>query len=279
MLPSSPRPTKSSAAVRRLPRDPRLLQIATLATLLAIQISAFDFSGTPAQAAVTVGAALATQFLFCRIHGLPADWRSPLISALSLTLLLRTHDPFLWGAASVLAIGSKFLLRVRGKHLFNPSCFAIVALLLTTGEVWVSPGIWGTTLWFAFLAASLGTLVLARSTRLDIALAFLGAYGGLLAARCLVLGDPLAIPLHQMQSGALLVFGLFMITDPRTTPDDRLGRLLFAAAVAAIAYELQFRFQIREGLFYALIIVAPLTPVLDTWRPAARFRWLPVQES
>ena len=46
-------------------------------------------------------------------------------------------------AAPVLAIGSKFLFRVRGKHLFNPAAFAIVALLLTSDEVWVSPGQWG----------------------------------------------------------------------------------------------------------------------------------------
>ncbi len=54
-----------------------------------------------------------------------------------------------------------------------------------------------------------------------------------------------------------------MVTDPRTTPDSRLGRMLFAALVAGAAYALQFGWQMREGLFYALALAAPLVPLLD----------------
>ena len=66
-----------------------------------------------------------------------------------------------------------------------------------------------------------------------------------------------------MQSGSLLVFGLFMITDPRSTPEHRAGRILFAVVVAGGAYALQFGWQTREGLFYALALAAPLVPLLD----------------
>ena len=252
-----------------LPADPRLLQVAILSTLLVLQTTVFDFGASPEQTATIAAAALATQAIASRGR---FDWRSPTISAVSLSLLLRTHDPLVWVAAGVLAIGSKFVLKYNGKHLFNPSCFAIVALL-PSGQVWVSPGIWGTTVWLGFLILSLGVLVVTRSDRLDTALAFLMSYGGLLVARCLFLGDPLTIPLHQMQSGALLLFGLFMITDPRTTPNDRLCRIVFAVSVASIAYWLQFGWQIREGLFYALILAAPLVPLLDKLRPSDRFLW------
>ncbi len=97
----------------------------------------------------------------------------------------------------------------------------------------------------------------------------------LLASRCVALGDPWAIPLHQMQSGALLVFAFFMITDPRSTPNSRAGRVVFACCVAAVAHLLVFRWQMREGLFYALIAAAPLTPLLDSAVPARRFTWAP----
>ncbi|WP_338664806.1 RnfABCDGE type electron transport complex subunit D [Pararoseomonas sp. SCSIO 73927] len=258
--------------------DARYVQIAALSTLLVLEIWAFDLGATPLQALVTVGTALVVQAASCRATGTPFDWRSPLVTGLSLSLLLRSADPLSWVAAAAVGIGSKFLLRIGGKHVFNPACFAIVAML-ATGQVWVSPGLWGNATWLALMVAGFGGLVLARSSRLDIALAFLASYGALLLGRCLWLGDPLTIPAHQMQSGALLIFSLFMITDPRSTPDSRSGRMVFAFAVAAIGYHLQFRWQVREGLFYALAAVSLATPLIDRWRPSARFAWSGTREA
>ena len=264
--------------------DPRLFQIASLGGLLAVNLAWFDMGASLAQSAVTLTAAPIAQALFCRLYGRAFDWRSPVITGLSLSLLLRTHEPLLWIAAALLAIGSKFLIRVRGKHLFNPAAFAIVALLFASalspsGGVWVSPGQWGSAVWQVLLVTSLGGLVLTRSRRLDTALAFLACYAGLLLIRCLWLGDPLAIPLHQLQSGALLLFAFFMVTDPRSTPDSRVGRMLFAAGVAGLAYYLQFAWQVRTGLFYALVFVSLTTPLLDRVLPAQRFRWRPSMEA
>lgn len=258
--------------------DPRLFQIASLAVLLAANIAWFDFGAQPVQSAVTIAAAILFQAAFCRWFAAPFDWRSPMISGLSLSLLLRTHDPALWIAAAGLAIGSKFLLRFRGKHLFNPAAFAIATLLLLA-DVWVSPGQWGTATWLVLLIASTGSLVLTRSARLDTALGFCICYGGLLLWRCLWLGDPLTIPLHQVQTGSLLLFTCFMITDPRSTPDSRAGRMLFVAGVATLAYALQFVWQVRTGLYFALIAGSLATPMLDVILPAERFRWHTAMEA
>jgi enediyne biosynthesis protein E5 len=114
---------------------------------------------------------------------------------------------------------------------------------------------------------------LQRAQRADIAIGFLGTYAGLLVLRAALLGDPPAIPLHQLQSGALLIFAFFMITDPRSTPNRRLGRLLFSVAVAALGYSLQFDWQIRPGLFFALAALSPTTPLIDRFLPATRFAW------
>jgi Na+-transporting NADH:ubiquinone oxidoreductase subunit NqrB len=253
--------------------DARYFQIATLATLAGIYIIGFDLGATPAQAVVTLAAALTTQLACARLTGTAFDWRSPLITGLSLTLLLRTHAPGLWLAAGVLAIGSKYVLRARGKHLFNPATFAIAALLIASPDVWVSPGQWGSAVWLSLLLACCAGLVLQRAERADTALAFLGTYVGILLLRAYALGDPPTIPLHQLQSGALLLFGFFMITDPRSTPDRRLCRVAFAAAVAGLGYWLQFRWQLRPGLYFALFALSPLTPLLDRLLPAPRFVW------
>src|SRR4029079_18373936 len=87
--------------------------------------------------------ALLTQYLCTRAWHLPAfDPRSALISGLSLCLLLRTNHFGLAIVAAIVAFASTFLIKLNGKHLFNPTNIAIVALMAVTGSVWVSPGQW-----------------------------------------------------------------------------------------------------------------------------------------
>ncbi len=253
--------------------DVRWFQIATLSGLLAYGSAALAFELSPARIACTIGAALATEWLAARWRGVRFDPRSPLISALSLTLLLRAESAFLLAVGAALAIGSKALLRVRDKHLFNPTCFAIVALLVVSDSVWVSPGQWGSAALFGFALACLGTLVVHRSERSDVPVAFLASYAALATARAAWLGDPWAIPFHALQSGALLLFAFFMISDPRTTPDSRPARLLFCALVASTAIGIEFGLYRPNSLLWALALCAPLVPLLDRILPGVRFRW------
>jgi Na+-transporting NADH:ubiquinone oxidoreductase subunit NqrB len=255
-------------------RDPRLYQIGTLAALLAYGILRLDFEIPLACAAITVGGALLTQWVCTRLWGLPAfDPRSALISGLSLCLLLRTNSIWLAGVAAAVAVASKFVLRVNGKHLFNPTNAAIVLMILATGRVWVSPGQWGNVAFFAFLMACLGGLVVNRAARSDVTWAFMAAYITLVFGRSLWLGEPLAIPLHRLENGALLLFTFFMISDPKTTPNSRAGRMVFAAAVATGAWYIQFRLFRTNGLLWALAIAALTVPVIDWLLPGRRYEW------
>jgi enediyne biosynthesis protein E5 len=260
--------------------DARHAQILALSILLAFNLSYVDFGARPLNSALAIGAALLAQAVGSRLVALPQiDWRSPLITGLSLSLLLRADEPWLHAAAGAIGIGSKFVLRVDGKHVFNPAGFAIVMLLLTSDHVWISPGQWGAALWFAALLGFLAIVVLQAARRADIALFFLGAHAGLLAARAFWLGDPPAIPLHQIQSGSLLIFAFFMISDPRTAPNARVGRLLFALAVALLGCWLALDLQMRPALYVALIALSPLTLIIDRFLPAQRFAWItPAQQ-
>lgn len=202
------------------------------------------------------------------------QWKSALITSLSLSILLRANDPWVWFAAGLIAIGAKFLIRYEGKHIFNPACIGIVFMSVVLGPgAWVSPGQWGQAPLFAAFAIGAAALVLSSAKRLDIALGFLFFYAAMLIGRALYLGDPIAIPMHQMQSGALLVFAFFMITDPRSTPDSRAGRILFAACIAALAAWMGWQFHIRGAVLYALALLAPLTILSDHILPAGRFEW------
>src|SRR5207247_5517268 len=146
---------------------------------------------------------------------------------------------------------------------FNPTNGGLASMMLVSGQVWVSPGQWGNAALFALLMAGLGGFVVNRATRSDITLAFLAVYGGLVVGRSMWLGEPLAIPMHRLESGALLLFAFFMISDPKTTPDSRAGRLVFAALVACAAWYIQFRLFRTNGLLWALAGSSPLVPLLD----------------
>ena len=214
-----------------------------------------------------------TQFIASRWVGHPFDVRSPLISALSLTLLLRTGSVTLSIAAGVLAIASKYLIRWKGKHIFNPANFGLVVLSLLFTGAWVSPGQWGTAPIFALFLLGMGGIVTGKAKRWDVSLALLASYAGLLFGRALWLGDPLTIPVHQLQSGALLIFAFFMISDPKTTPDARKARVIYAAVVASIGFTIQFAFYNAAGIILALIITAPFVPLFDKFFPAGRYHW------
>ena len=253
--------------------DPRVYQISTLSILLAYGLFFLHFDISTSIVALLISTALATQWLCSKITKVKFEPKSALISALSLCLLLRANSVWLYVLGAVLAISSKFFIRIRGKHVFNPTNIAIVILLLTTNSVWVSPGQWGTAAWFAFLMACAGALVVNRAVRGDVTYAFIAFFVGLLFYRAWILGDPWSIPLHKLQSGSLVLFAFFMISDPRTTPDRRLGRMIFAFLVAWIGWLIQIKLFRSEGLLFSLAAVSLLTPLIDLLLPADRYQW------
>src|SRR5262245_49865432 len=265
---------------QRRPWDPRLYQIATLAGRLTYGVWWLDLEVRLPTAVAIIGSALATQLACEIVAGRPrCDPRSALISGLSLCLLLRTGSLDMAMLTAIVAVVSKFTLRVQGKHVFNPTNFALVAMMLVTGAVWVSPGQWGSGAVFAFLLASAGGLVVNRAARADVTCAFLVSYATLLVGRSLWLGEPLAIPLHRLENGALVLFSFFMISDPRTTPDSRAGRVVFAGLVALGACIVQFWLFRTNSLLWSLAVFSVAVPLIDRLLPGSRYQWKSTETS
>jgi Na+-transporting NADH:ubiquinone oxidoreductase subunit NqrB len=253
--------------------DPRLYQIASLSALLAYGLLGLHFDVSVLQIGLTFGTALLVQYAGTRLYRLPAfDPLSAVVSAVGLCIFLRTNHPPVAVLAAGIAIGSKFTIHWRKKHIFNPTNLALL-VIMTSGLGWISPGQWGQTAWLGFLIACLGSLVVTRAVRADVTLSFLGFYLGLLILRALWLGDPLTIPLHQIESGTLLIFSFFMITDPKTTPDSRPGRLLFTFLVAVAALYVQFVLFRPHGPLWGLLVCSPLVPVIDRYLHGSRYDW------
>jgi hypothetical protein len=64
-----------------------------------------------------------------------------------------------------------------------------------------------------------------------------------------------------------------MISDPKTTPDSRIGRVLFAALVASVAWYVQFRLFRTNGLLWALAGCSTLVPLINRIAPGLRYAW------
>lgn len=293
--------------------DPRLYQIGFLLLFLGVGIGARDWSLHPEIVLGAIGTCLTVQVLAycCFNYGtVRSGWLLPsaevetdstiqsesqpdeplvaalfntlpsaLITALGLSLLLRTEHVGTMVIAATAAILSKFVLRVQEKHLFNPANFGIITALTFCQGAWVSPGQWGEEGWYVLLFLVTGGLVLRLVGRWDITIAFLGSYAGLEALRNLWLGWTWDVWLHRLMSGSLLMFACFMLTDPRTIPNARWSRLVWAVAIALLTFILRNYFYLSTAAFWSLFFLTPLTIVLNHYFPTAAFVWKEVKSS
>jgi len=263
-----------TARLTALARDPRHGQILAVSALVLAGVAWFGIEMPWWRPVACVTAANLTQWIGARATRNPFDWRSPTITALSLTLLLRTDGWELAALAAALAIASKFLLRIGGRHIWNPSALAIVAVASLFPGAWISPGQWGTTAWIAIFAAGAGAAITVRAARAGVPFLFLATWAALTFGRALWLGDPVAIPLHQLSSGALVVFAFFMISDPMTQPWHRGARAFWVVLTACIGFWLQVNWIVTAGPLWGLVLSAPLVPLLDRLFPAPRKLWV-----
>lgn len=261
-----------------MPRlDPRDYQILFLGCFWVLGVTTRNWTLQPSCLILLIAVCVSTQAIlskgFDQENQQPISVKSALITALGLSLLLRADQFTTLAIAGSVAILSKFLIRVQEKHVFNPANFGIVVVLGLTQDAWVSPGQWGESSWLALVFIGLGGIVLQKVERWDTSGVFLGSYALLEGLRNIWLGWSWDVWAHRLSSGSLLLFALFMITDPRSIPDARSSRLLWAVTLAVLTFGLRNIWFVPEAPFYALFILAPLTPLLDwLWR-APRFQW------
>jgi len=265
------------AGIKRLSFiDVRVFQIVFLAALLTVGVLLRDFSLKPQQMLLAFVAGLATQAFWLRRLGLKQKgFLSAIVTCCGLSLLLRSDTLWVHPLAACLAMSSKFVLRVNGKHLYNPANLGVIAALSLLPGTWVSPGQWGSDLALAVWFLMLGTIVTQRARRLDVSWVFLGAFLGLVALRVALLGQSWSIWWHQLGNGALLLFAFFMISDPMTIPNRSSARIAYAVIVALGAAAWQFLLFRPNALIWALFLATPLVPLLDRFFPAERFAWRP----
>jgi len=262
--------------------DPRWFQVIFQAIFLTYGIFYLDWNADWLHYMLSIGGCLLFQFAADSIkakrlltHREFNRWGfSVLISAMSLCLLLKTNHWYISLLAAFLTVASKYLFRFNQKHIFNPSAFGIIATIFLTKDAWLSPGQWGSNALIFFAVITLGTIVVTRVQKLDISLAFLLTYIGLLYWRQVYTLDwPMDHFIHSVTTGSLLLFTFFMISDPRTTPNHPVARIIWAVFVAAASfYSAAFKWTYNTPI-WILVAAAPLVPLLDKIFKAKIFEW------
>ena len=267
-------------------RDARFYQIGFLSIFLGFGVWGRDWSLQPQGAMMAIAACLLVQVLLVLLLPPPPQsqiprWRyafkslpSAAITSLSLCLLLRANHPLTMALAGGAAIASKFWLKSpQSKHFFNPANFGIMTALMFTRDAWVSPGQWGTEWWAVLLFACLGGTIAGRVGRWDTSAPFLGTFALLEIGRNAWLGWGWDVALHHLTSGSLLLFAFFMLTDPRSIPNARPARMIWAVSIALLTFGLRYALFVPAAMFWALFILSPTTLWLDRIWPEQRFQW------
>ena len=256
-------------------KDARNIQILYLSFFLIYGISRLHWEISPYKVFLVLSTVLITQAIWILIiKSSLKSLKSALITGLGLSILLQTGSDLTLIAAGVLAISSKFIIRINNKHLFNPANFGIIAGILLFQDAWISPGQWGSDAYFLLILSLLGGFILFRIGRLDTSVIFLGSLFLLEFMRTyLYQGWGMDVLLHKFSSGTLLLFAFFMITDPMTIPYSRKGRVMWSLLVSVLTFALSNWIQIYTAPIWVIFFLTPLTVLIDKVYPSSRFEW------
>ena len=279
---SSPSLTASRGLWSWLGRlDPRYPVSFLITLILVLGEARYGILGGYDRLVTALGVSTATELVLSRlVRGRFANVASAYITGISLALLIKPRAGLLWPFAlgGFTAIASKYVLQYRGRHLWNPSNFAISLLVLAApASVAVLSQQWGNDLATNAVIWCFGLLIASRVRMLHVTLTYVTCFVVLAALRSSISGGPLLAEIAPLTGPMYQLFIFFMVTDPKTTVSTVRGRMIVAAAVAlaeaGIRLAGDWHVAALAPLYpappiLALAIVGPLAKAIDLYRAA-----------
>lgn len=216
--------------------DPRYLISFLITLVLVVGELQYSILGGYDRLITALFCCVASEAVLSRfVRGRVVNLQSAYISGISLSLLIKPQSALLWPFAlgGFLAIASKYVLQYRGRHLWNPSNFAVSLLLLVAHDnVAILSHQWGNDLPTNLVIWFFGLLIALRVGVLHVTLTYVASFLLLAILRNALVGGPLLAELAPITGPMYQLFIFFMITDPRTTVSTVRGRMVVAALVA-----------------------------------------------
>jgi enediyne biosynthesis protein E5 len=190
---------------------------------------------------------------------------SAYISGISVGILLRSPAFWPYAICAALAITSKYVVRYKNRHLFNPSNFSICVVIFLAADTVATLSIqWGNNLWAMLVIWGLGSAIIYRLRRFHICATYVVSYVFFAALRTWIVRDPFLSELSPITGPEYQLFIFFMLTDPRTTVRSWQGQCAVAFVVAVVEMLLRLHSVIYAPL-YALFLVGPPALLLSLW--------------
>jgi enediyne biosynthesis protein E5 len=199
---------------------------------------------------------------------------SAYITGISVGILVRSPAFWPYVICSAISITSKYVVRWRGRHLWNPSNLGIVVMLLLVPEYVAALSIqWGNSVWPLLIVWLLGAAIVYRVKRFHITATYVVSFVILSFVRTMFTGHSFLAEVAPITGPMYQLFIFFMITDPKTTVKPRWGQCLVAALVAVVEMILRLAESVNAP-FYALAIVGPAANAIEVYftgkrRPAS----------
>lgn len=215
---------------------------------------------------IAIVASLLTELILSRTF--VGKWpilASAYISGISVGILVRSPAFWPYVVCAVVSIMSKYVLRVNGKHIWNPSNFSISVLLFLAPETVAALSIqWGNYLLPMLVIWILGSIIIARLHRFHITGTYVACFILLAIVRSFITGSPWQSEVAPLTGPMYQLFIFFMITDPKTTVKSKYWQCVVVAIVALVEMILRLD-HVVYAPFYALFLVGPVALLIEQW--------------
>lgn len=271
-------PTASSVSDPKKPKgvwwlQPRWLITYLITLLLVTGQMNFDILRSLWVLPVALGSAVAAELLFSwLVRGKVGSIQSAYISGTSTVIMIKAGVLWPYALCALIAVASKYALTYRKHHLWNPTNFAICALLLSTSVPVLSVQM-GNTPWIVGIVWAVGMVIVLRAGVLHLTLSYLVAFTMFAALRTALTGVPFATEMAPLTGAMYQFFAFFMITDPATTVSTRKGRITVVFVIAAVECAIrllsvhpELRPLLAAPPMFALAMVGPVAKWIDLYR-------------
>jgi len=239
-------------------------------TLLAYFYAHFYLSPTLLLIVVLASISIEHMFIYIKQGKLNYFSFSSLTTVLGVVLMMVATNIWIYLFAITLGLGQKHFVTVSGRHFFNPSNFSLMmAMFFFYNDAHIVLGQLGDNVYLEVGVIILAVIILSRVERLLIPITFTGIYI-LMQYIFVVTYDPALLfedIYLRFYSVSFILFVLFMLTDPRTTPIELGHQIIFSLLIASLSvtFDRYYGFRVQH-LFMALFIVSPLVPLFELYR-------------
>ena len=248
-----------------------LAPILVTLVLVAGQVT-FGFLESWSRTALAISTAIGVELVLARAFA--GKWphlASAYISGIGVGMLVRSPAFWPYALCSAISITSKYVLRVDGRHIWNPSNFGIVAMLVLAADYVAGLSVqWGNTLLPMIVVWCFGCVIIYSLGRFHVTATYVASFVSLALLRSAVTGHPFLSEVAPITGPMYQLFIFFMITDPKTSVRPVWGQCLVAFLVALV--EAVFRlFQWVHAPYYSLFLVGPVANLVEiAWTRARR---------